>query len=171
MCVCGGGGGRIPPDPLVFVHKEGFRPQTSLNSAHFCKQQDKVNSVERLNWVFLCPVSHGGYISQINSVEWTNYAGCRAQSDYEAERLKRQEKIQSLEQELRAAQSRQRTTQHEREQFQGAVTRYKSEIYNLSYAALGCLTWVWGWQCWYNELWCGYYKASTVKCSVEVVVL
>ena len=110
----------------------------------------QINWVEWANYAG-CRTQHGyeaDWVKQqekVNWVEWANYAGCRAQHDYEAERLKRQEKIQSLEQELRATQSRQRTTQHEREQFQGAVTRYKNEIYNLSYAALGCFTWVWEW--------------------------
>ncbi|XP_070194388.1 structural maintenance of chromosomes protein 6-like isoform X1 [Littorina saxatilis] len=54
-----------------------------------------------------------------------------AQHDYEAERLKRQEKIQAVEEQLRAAEGRQRTTQHEREQFQAAVSKCKNELYNL----------------------------------------
>ncbi|XP_076440367.1 structural maintenance of chromosomes protein 6-like isoform X2 [Babylonia areolata] len=55
-----------------------------------------------------------------------------AQHNYEAERLQRQEKMKSVEEQLRAAESRQRTTQHEREQFQAAVSKYKNESYNVT---------------------------------------
>ncbi|KAL8596960.1 hypothetical protein ACOMHN_027906 [Nucella lapillus] len=55
-----------------------------------------------------------------------------AQHDYEAERLERQEKVKAVEEQLRAAESRQRTTQHDREQFQSAVSKYKNDNYTLT---------------------------------------
>ncbi|KAK7485360.1 hypothetical protein BaRGS_00023459 [Batillaria attramentaria] len=55
-----------------------------------------------------------------------------AQHDYEAERRARQQKMEMLEEQIRSAESRQRTTHHEREQYQAAVSRYKEEVYSVS---------------------------------------
>ncbi|XP_025110368.1 structural maintenance of chromosomes protein 6-like isoform X2 [Pomacea canaliculata] len=54
-----------------------------------------------------------------------------AQHDYEAERLARQHHIEKLEGELRSEEAEHRVAEHEREQFQAAVSKYKTDIYNL----------------------------------------
>ncbi|XP_041357126.1 structural maintenance of chromosomes protein 6-like isoform X2 [Gigantopelta aegis] len=54
-----------------------------------------------------------------------------AQHDYEKDRLEREEKISALEERLQSLDAQQKVTQHQQEQFHSAVSKYKTDLYNL----------------------------------------
>ena len=56
---------------------------------------------------------------------------CRAQHDYAAERQKRLDKIQDLEDKVRNLEAQEQTTDHDLEQFRNAITRSKNDVYKI----------------------------------------
>nr|KAG5698335.1 hypothetical protein BaRGS_010921 [Batillaria attramentaria] len=122
----------------IITVKEKMMPKLK---AEVCKWEDKFKNLgaisdlrekvkslkQEMAWAFVYEKE-----KQVTGKTTPVPPGAVAQHDYEAERRARQQKMEMLEEQIRSAESRQRTTHHEREQYQAAVSRYKEEVYSVS---------------------------------------
>lgn len=61
---------------------------------------------------------------------------CSTQNDYEEEKRLREERIAELEESVQSLDANKRTVEHDKTQFQAAVTQAKEEQYRLRWVAL-----------------------------------